>query len=259
MIKATELVREFTTGRRRDRHLVRSVDGVDLRVDDGEIVALLGPNGAGKTTTMRMLSTLEVPDDGSITIDGIDVSTRTSAEVRRRIGYVPQGGGTNPTARVLDEVVDHAMLYGQSRTDAMARARALFARLDLTDLAQRPCAALSGGQRRRVDLAAGMVHDPRLLILDEPTVGLDPQARADLWNLVGDLRRTDGLTVLLSTHYLEEASTVADRVVIIDHGRVVADGEPARLIGETCGEREGVTLDDVFRALTGHGDGSGAA
>lgn len=255
MIRAIGLVRDFTTGHRRRRRTVHAVDGIDLTVSDGETVALLGPNGAGKTTTMRMLTTLDTPTCGEILIGDLPVtgpsSVSDAARARRLIGYVPQGGGTNPTAHVLDEIVDHAMLYGLSRREATGRTRDLLSRLTLTGLEERPCAALSGGRRRRVDLAAGLAHRPRLLILDEPSVGLDPQARADLWELVTDLRRTEGLTVLFSTHYLEEAADIADRVVFIDRGRVVADGVPDQLIREICGEGENATLDDVFRTLTG--------
>jgi ABC-2 type transport system ATP-binding protein len=165
--------------------------------------------------------------------------------VRRRIGYVSQGGGINPATPVGEELELHAMLYGMHRARARERVREVLDRLGLGGLETRPGGALSGGQRRRFDLAFGLVHGPSLLFLDEPTTGLDPQSRANLWDHIRSLRQEHGLTVFLTTHYLDEADALADRLFIIDHGVIVAEGTPAQLKGGTG------TLDDVFLAITG--------
>ncbi|WP_239146986.1 ABC transporter ATP-binding protein [Planobispora rosea] len=197
-----------------------------------------------KTTTMRMLTTLLRPTAGTATVAGHDLVTDPRG-VRRRIGYVSQGGGTSPLNPVGEELELHARLYGMRPAQARERVAETLERLDLTALADRTGGALSGGQRRRFDLAFGLVHRPALLFLDEPTTGLDPQSRANLWDHIRRLREEDGLTVFLSTHYLDEADALADRLVIIDHGEVVAEGTPAELKGGTG------TLDDAFLAITG--------
>jgi ABC-2 type transport system ATP-binding protein len=243
---------------------VEAVRGVDLRVDQGELVAFLGPNGAGKSTTLRMLTTLLRPTSGSATVAGCDVRT-DPAGVRRRIGYLGQGNSAGHHQRVHDEMVSQGCAYGLSRNDARRRAGELLATLELADLRARVVSTLSGGQRRRLDVAIALVHRPPLLFLDEPSTGLDPQNRAHLWDHILDIRRQYGTTVFMTTHYLAEADTIADRVVIIDHGQVIADGTPARLKAELAGDRTrdaaGVkvrtadvarpTLDDVFLTLTG--------
>nr|BFE77964.1 hypothetical protein GCM10020093_005650 [Planobispora longispora] len=176
--------------------------------------------------------------------------------MRRRIGYVSQGGGVGPFDPVGEELELHAMLYGMRPAQARERVAETLERLDLAPLADRTGGTLSGGQRRRFDLAFGLVHRPTLLFLDEPTTGLDPQSRAALWDHIRRLREEDGLTVFLSTHYLDEADTLADRLIIIDHGAVVAEGAPAELKGGTG------TLDDAFLAITGRSlreDGEAAA
>ncbi|GIH96201.1 ABC transporter ATP-binding protein [Planobispora siamensis] len=237
MIKTSGLAKTFKGG-------VEAVRSIDLTVRAGEIVGFLGPNGAGKTTTMRMLTTLLRPTAGTAVIAGHDLVTDPQG-VRRRIGYVSQGGGVGPSAPVGEEIELHARLYGMGAAEARERVAGTLERLGLTALAARPGGALSGGQRRRFDLAFGLVHRPSLLFLDEPTTGLDPQSRANLWGHIRRLRDEDGLTVFLSTHYLDEADTLADRLVVIDHGTVVAEGTPAELKGGAG------TLDDAFLAITG--------
>ena len=172
-----------------------AVDGVDLDVAEGEVVAFLGPNGAGKTTTLRILTTLLKPTAGTATVAGYDVATQAE-DVRRSIGYVSQSGSTGSVTRAGEEVVDHGMLYGMSAADARARGQHLFEQLDLEGLWTRQPRAMSGGQRRRLDIVMGLIHEPTLVFLDEPTTGLDPQARANLWQHIADLRaaaRGDGV------------------------------------------------------------------
>ncbi len=235
MIQARGLVQTFHTGRGKSAKEVRAVDGVDLDVHEGEVVGFLGPNGAGKTTTLRMLTTLLRPTAGSATVAGHDVVTE-SVQVRRSIGYVSQVGSTFSGAYAGDEVVDHAMLYGMSRTDAVRRGQELFAQLQLDGLWKRMPKNMSGGQKRRLDVVMGLIHDPRLVFLDEPTTGLDPQARANLWEHIRGLRTRLGATVFLTTHYLDEADALADRIVIIDQGRIVASDTADNLKAQVAGD-----------------------
>ncbi|MEO8263737.1 MAG: ATP-binding cassette domain-containing protein, partial [Pseudolysinimonas sp.] len=216
MIHARGLARSFTTKKGREKTEVKAVDGVDIDVEDGEIIGFLGPNGAGKTTTLRMLTTLLKPTAGSATVAGFDVATQPE-QVRRSIGYVSQSGSTLPEALAGEEVVDHGRLYGISKAQATARGKELFEQLDLDGLWTRNPRAMSGGQRRRLDIAMGLVHDPKLIFLDEPTTGLDPQARANLWEHISALRTDRGATIFLTTHYLDEADALCDRILIIDH------------------------------------------
>ncbi|MEU9985095.1 ATP-binding cassette domain-containing protein [Streptomyces sp. NPDC050856] len=228
---------------------VEAVRGVDLRVAPGEILGFLGPNGAGKTTTLRMLTTLLPPTGGAATVAGCDLAG-DPVGVRRRIGYVAQSGGTDPGVPVREELVTQGRLYGLTRRRAAARAEELADDLDLGALLERPCAALSGGQRRRLDIAMGLTHRPEVLFLDEPTTGLDPGSRADLWRLVRRLRDQYGTTVFLTTHYLDEADELSDRLVVVDRGTVVADGTPAAL-KERYGGSPGASLQAAFLAITG--------
>ncbi|MFC4372976.1 ATP-binding cassette domain-containing protein [Nocardia halotolerans] len=228
---------------------VRAVDGIDLTVAREEVVAVLGPNGAGKTTLMRMLTTLLPPTSGSAEIGGHDVGRRP-AQVRRVIGYVGQGNSAGHTQRAMDEVVTQARIHGLDRKAARVRAGELFTALGLEGLGPRRSQAMSGGQRRRLDLAMGLVHQPSLLFLDEPTTGLDPHNRANLWDHIARLREQSGMTIVLTTHYLDEADHMADRVVIVDHGRVIADGSPHTLKSEHAGDQ--VTLET--RDATGAGE-----
>jgi ABC-2 type transport system ATP-binding protein len=235
MIKTSGLRKSFRSG----RTTVDAVRGVDLDVGDGEIFGFLGPNGAGKTTTLRMLATLIRPDGGSALIAGVDLVERPG-EVRRRIGYVAQGGGTWDEVSAREELAYQARLYGVKPAEARKRADQAVDAFQLTEFADRHCKTYSGGQRRRVDIALGIIHGPRVVFLDEPTTGLDPQSRAHLWSEVRRLR-DEGMTVFLTTHYLEEADALCDRVAIIDHGTVVAVDSPAELKRQVAGDV--VTLD----------------
>ena len=235
MIQARGLVQTFTTGRGKSKREVRAVDGVDLDIHEGEVVGFLGPNGAGKTTTLRMLTTLLRPTAGTATVNGYDV-VRESVMVRRSIGYVSQAGGTFSQARAGDEVVDHGMLYGLSHADATRRGHELFSRLQLDGLWERQPKNMSGGQKRRLDIAMGLIHDPSLVFLDEPTTGLDPQARANLWDHISRLRTERGATVFLTTHYLDEADELSDRILIIDNGKIVAADTAQNLKDQVSGD-----------------------
>jgi ABC-2 type transport system ATP-binding protein len=236
IIDARGLARTFTTKKR----TVRAVRGVDLSVNDGEIVGFLGPNGAGKTTTLRMLTTLLRPTAGTATVAGADL-LGDPAGVRRRIGYVPQAigatmGGTDPFCTVAEELRDQAGLYHLPAASATSRSAILLRQMDLAGLEERPVKTLSGGQRRRLEIALGLVHQPGLVFLDEPTTGLDPQSRSNLWDHIRGLRGDLGTTVFLTTHYLEEADALCDRIFIIDHGVIVAEGTPDELKRRISGD-----------------------
>ncbi|MFD1079007.1 ATP-binding cassette domain-containing protein [Longispora fulva] len=224
MIEAAGLSRRFTT-----KHgVVDAVRSVDFTVDAGEIVGFLGPNGAGKTTTMRMLTTLLKPTSGSAVVAGCDLAT-DPVGVRRRIGYVSQGGGANPGYIVHEEIELQARLYGLGRAEVARRVDEVIAILDLAELRDRVVGTLSGGQRRRLDIALGLVHGPELVFLDEPSAGLDPTSRSHLWSYIRRLRDEHGTTVFLSTHYLDEADALCDRVLIMDAGRIIAEDSPETL------------------------------
>ncbi|MEU4083227.1 ABC transporter ATP-binding protein [Streptomyces aureus] len=253
IISTAGLARTFAT----KRGPVEAVRGIDLTVRPGEILGLLGPNGAGKTTTLKMLTTLLAPTGGAATVAGCDLVT-DPAGVRRACGYVAQSGGVDPQVTVREELLTQGRLYRLPRPRAAARAADLAEELGLADVRDRRTAALSGGQRRRLDLALGLVHRPEVLFLDEPTTGLDPGSRAGLWDLVRRLRDTHGTTVFLTTHHLDEADALADRIVIVDRGVVAADGTPAALKLAHCGSLD-ATLQDTFLAVTGRGPAPAAA
>jgi len=234
IIETKDLRKSFKSRAGRESKTVDAVAGVDLAVEEGEIFGFLGPNGAGKTTTLRMLATLIVPDGGQATVAGLDLR-REPGEVRKRIGYVAQGGSTWDDSTAREELVLQARLYGHSKADAQTRAAAALEAFQLAEYADRKCKTYSGGQRRRVDVALGIIHGPRLVFLDEPTTGLDPQSRAHMWDEVRRLR-DEGMTVFITTHYLEEADALCDRVAIIDHGLIVAEGTPADLKREVSGD-----------------------
>jgi len=234
IIQTTALRRTFKGGGRGTKSEVVAVAGVDLSVAAGDIFGFLGPNGAGKTTTLRILATLLPPTSGSACVAGFDVAGE-ARQVRTRIGYVAQSGGSYRESTGREELVIQGRLFGMSKADSQARAAELLGALDLVDAADRTCGTYSGGMRRRLNIGIGMVHRPALLFLDEPTTGLDPQARARLWDEIRKLRDT-GTTVFLTTHYLEEADALCDRLAIIDHGRIVAEGSPDELKRQIAGD-----------------------
>ncbi|MEU4527570.1 ATP-binding cassette domain-containing protein [Micromonospora ureilytica] len=241
MIETRGLRKSFRSRAGRETKTVDAVRGVDLEVAEGEIFGFLGPNGAGKTTTLRMLATLIEPDGGEATIAGADLR-KDPAEVRRRIGYVPQGGSTWDESTAREELVLHARMYGISKADAQRRAARALDAFQLTEYADRKCKTYSGGQRRRLEIALGIIHEPKIVFLDEPTTGLDPQSRAHMWDEIRRLRG-DGMTVFITTHYLDEADALCDRIAIMDNGEVVAEGTPTELKREISGDVVLVGLD----------------
>jgi ABC-2 type transport system ATP-binding protein len=214
--------------------VVEAVTGIDLAVESGEIFGFLGPNGAGKSTTLRMLATLLAPDGGKAVVAGHDL-LRSPLEVRRRIGYVSQAGGTDRAATGREDLHLQARLYGLGKRDARGRAEELVSALDLSGFVDRPSRTYSGGQRRKLDIALGMVHQPAVLFLDEPTTGLDPVSRAQLWGRIRLLKEM-GTTVFLTTHYMDEADLLCDRVAIMDSGRIAAEGTPTELKRRISGD-----------------------
>lgn len=231
IIKANGLKKTFKSR----RGPVEAVRGVDIEVGDNEIVGLLGPNGAGKTTTLRMLTTLLSPSEGNADIAGHDLNTDPKG-VRSSIGYVSQSGGAAGEALVAEEIEYHARFYGLVKRKARARTEELLPLLDLGGLERRPVKTLSGGQERRLHIALGLVHQPPLVFLDEPTTGLDPQSRNNMWEHIRRLRRDLGTTIVLTTHYLEEADALCDRIYIIDDGEIVAEGTPGELKSRVNGD-----------------------
>ncbi|NWL13722.1 ABC transporter [Paenarthrobacter nitroguajacolicus] len=231
VIHTNKLTKTFTV----KKETVEAVKGVDIHVAPGELVAFLGPNGAGKSTTLRMLTTLLKPTSGSATVAGVDVA-KDPAGVRARIGYIGQGNGGGHSYRVIDELIMQGRFYGMNTTDAKARAETLMASLDLSDLAKRTVIKLSGGQRRRMDVALGLMHSPGLLFLDEPSTGMDPQNRANLWEHIMRMREEHGTTIVLTTHYMDEADSMSERVIVIDHGTIIADDTASRLKANLAGD-----------------------
>ncbi|GAA3556555.1 daunorubicin resistance protein DrrA family ABC transporter ATP-binding protein [Amycolatopsis ultiminotia] len=244
-IRAEGLVKRFGE--------TKALDGVDLEVPFGHVVGVLGPNGAGKTTAVRILATLLKPDAGHATVGGYDV-VRDPVRVRGMIGLTGQYASVDEDLNGTENLILLGRLLGLSRPDARARAKELLARFELSDAAKRPIRTYSGGMRRRLDLAASLVGRPAVLYLDEPTTGLDPHARNEVWSVVRGLV-ADGATVLLTTQYLEEADQLADRITVFDHGHVVADGRAdelkRRVGGQTVQVRPSSTadLDAVARIL----------
>ena len=254
---------------------VEAVAGVDMTVKTGEIFGFLGPNGAGKTTTLRMLTTLLPPSGGTATVAGFDV-LKQQDKVRDRIGYVGQAGGSDREIMGRTELVFQARLYGMSSSAAKKRAGELIEMLELEACADRKVSTYSGGQKRRLDIGLGLVHNPQLLFLDEPTTGLDPQSRARVWDEVRRMHDR-GTTVFLTTHYLDEADALCDRIAIIDHGKIVAEGTSEELKREVAGDlvtvsvtgnqqsavdllraqefvREATTEDGLVRLYVDHGE-----
>ncbi len=221
---------------------VKALIGVDLDVQRGTVLGLLGPNGAGKTTLVRILTTLLKPDSGRANVLGLDV-VKDAARLRSEIGLAGQYAAVDENLTGLENLTMVGRLYGDSRAGAKARAQELLARFDLTEAARRPTKTYSGGMRRRLDLAAALVAKPPLLFLDEPTTGLDPRSRLDLWTVIEELV-AEGRTALLTTQYLDEADRLADTIAVTDHGRVIASGTPDELKDRIGGERLEVRIED---------------
>ncbi|MET8168336.1 ATP-binding cassette domain-containing protein [Streptomyces sp. NPDC005329] len=233
-VEAHRLVKTYPGG-------VTALNGLDITVEPGTVFGLLGPNGAGKSTAVKILTTLARPDSGSATVAGHDV-LRHPDRVRRAIGVVAQNSGADPVATGRDNLRLQGRLYGVRGAALDRRVDELLERFALTEAARRPVKGYSGGMRRRLDVALGLVHRPEVLFLDEPTTGLDPEARSAMWDEIGRLAGEDGLTILLTTHYLEEADRLAERVAIVDRGRIVVTGTPDALKGELRGDAVHVEL-----------------
>jgi ABC-2 type transport system ATP-binding protein len=214
---------------------VRALDGLSFTVEAGAIFALLGPNGAGKSTTIKILNTLSSPDSGSAKVSGFDV-LREPQRVRSAIGCVAQKSGVDPEATGRENLTLQGRIYGLRGQDLRDRVNELLKRFRLSEAADSVARTYSGGMQRKLDIAMGLVHQPRVLFLDEPTTGLDPEARAGLWEDISRLANEDGITVLLTTHYLEEADQLARRLAIVDRGKLVVEGTPDQLKGELLGD-----------------------
>jgi ABC-2 type transport system ATP-binding protein len=223
-----------------------AVDHISFDVKPGEIFAFLGPNGAGKTTTIKMLTTLLRPTGGTLEIDGLDPA-KNQDDVRRRFGIVFQDPSIDGDLTAQENMEIHAVLYHVPRRDRAARIESLLKLFELWDRRKDQVKKFSGGMKRRLEIARGFLHTPKILFLDEPTLGLDPQSRNQLWTHVKHLNATEGVTVFLTTHYMDEAERVAHRIAIIDHGKIVAQGTPDELKQQTGGE----SLEQAFLTLTG--------
>jgi ABC-2 type transport system ATP-binding protein len=238
MIRIANLVKKYGD--------VSAVNDISLEVQQGEIFAFLGPNGAGKTTTIKMLTTLLTPTSGSVEIDGLNPITQ-STEVRRRFGIVFQDPSLDQELTASENMELHGVLYGVPRATRHQRTEQLLKIFELWERKDDPVKNYSGGMKRRLEIARGFLHTPRILFLDEPTLGLDPQTRNQLWTQVKALNEQEGVTVFLTTHYMEEAERVAQRIAIIDHGKIVATGTAAELKVQTGTD----SLEQAFLKLTG--------
>ena len=238
-IEARQLVKTYAV--RGEKHGIRALDGLDISVPRGMIYGLLGPNGAGKSTTVKILTSLARPDSGQARVEGVDVLARPG-QVRHMIGVVAQRSGADPTATGRENLILQGRLYGLRGASVRARADELLAHFGLTEAAGRLVRTYSGGMQRRLDVALGLIHRPAVLFLDEPTTGLDPESRAAMWQEIARLAGGEGMTVLLTTHYLEEADRLASRLAIVDRGRVVTTGTPDELKGELRGDAVQVEL-----------------
>jgi ABC-2 type transport system ATP-binding protein len=238
MIKVENLVKKFGDA--------AAVDDVSFEVAKGEIFAFLGPNGAGKTTTIKMLTTLLKPSSGQITLDGLD-PTRAANEARRRFGIVFQDPSLDDQLTALENMELHGVLYSVPRRERHERTEMLLKLFELWERRDSFVKDFSGGMKRRLEIARGFLHTPKILFLDEPTLGLDPQSRNQLWTHVKNLNKEEGVTVFLTTHYMDEAERVADRIAIIDHGKIIAQGSPEELKQQTATD----SLEEAFLALTG--------
>ena len=227
-IEAEGLVKTYPKG-------VRALDGISFTVERGTVFGLLGPNGAGKSTTVKILTTLTVPDEGRAAVAGHDV-VREPVRVRRSIGVVGQKHGIDPEATGIENLRLQGDMYGMPRREAKARSQELLGRFGLADAQKRLVRTYSGGMQRKLDVALGLMHRPHVLFLDEPTTGLDPEARAEMWTEIEQLALAEGVTVLLTTHYLEEADRLASKLAIVDRGNIVASGTPDDLKSELRGD-----------------------
>jgi ABC-2 type transport system ATP-binding protein len=234
-IEARRLVKTYPLPGKSKSGRLKALDGLDLNVPTGTVFALVGPNGAGKSTTVKILTSLATPDEGDATVEGVDV-LRSPAKARTVIGVVAQRSGADPTATGRENLILQGHLYGLDSRTAKRRADELLEHFQLSDAAKRFVRTYSGGMQRRLDVALGLMHRPKVLFLDEPTTGLDPESRTAMWQEISRLAAVDKMTVLLTTHYLEEADRLADRVAIVDNGRVVAEGEPEQLKQELKGD-----------------------
>ncbi len=239
-LDARDLVKTYPAGHGKDP--VRALDGLTFSIASGSVFGLLGPNGAGKSTAVKILTTLSRADSGTATVAGIDVRLAPD-RVRRAIGLVSQKASSDPMATGRENLVLAARIQGLLRLAARARADELLDRFGLNDAADRLVRTYSGGMARKLDVAIGLIHRPQVLFLDEPTTGLDPQARAEMWAEIARLAGDEQVTVLLTTHYLDEADRLADRLAIVDHGRVVVEGTPEQLKSELHGDTVQIELD----------------
>jgi ABC-2 type transport system ATP-binding protein len=240
-IEVAGLVKTYPAARKKPP--VRALDGLSFSVPQGVVLGLLGPNGAGKSTAVKILTTLSKADSGTARVAGFDV-VKDQHAVRLAIGYVPQKSSSDPMATATENLVLSGRIYGLSKQESVRRSAELLERFGLAEAADRQVRTYSGGMQRKLDVALGLVHRPTVLFLDEPTTGLDPEARAELWTEVERLSATEGLTVLLTTHYLEEADRLAAQLAIVDHGKVVAEGSPDQLKAELQGDSVQVELAD---------------
>jgi ABC-2 type transport system ATP-binding protein len=239
IISVKKLTKKFDTN--------TAVDDISFEVEKGQIFAFLGPNGAGKTTTIKMLTTLLDPTSGEITLNDFDV-VKNPRDTRKSFGIVFQDPSLDTELTAFENMEFHAVLYGLSRKVSAARINELLDLVELTDRKDDFVKNFSGGMKRRLEIARGLLHHPKVLFLDEPTLGLDPQTRNHIWGYIKDLNTKEGITVFFTTHYMEEADRVASRVAIIDHGKIIREGTPDELKKETGKE----SLEDAFIALTGN-------
>ncbi|MGW7362754.1 ATP-binding cassette domain-containing protein [Streptomyces sp. NPDC054841] len=240
MLKVRDLTKTF----RSRGNTVHAVSGVNIDVAEGELVGFLGPNGAGKTTTLRMLSTLLEPSAGEAIIAGCDLMADPSG-VRRNIGYVGQGNGAGLNMRVGEELMTQAGLYGMQRAAARRRVRILLRQYELEGMEKRTVGTLSGGQRRRLDIVLGVLHQPQLVFLDEPSTALDPQSRNNLWEHIRSLRDHHGTTIFLTTHYLDEVDALCERILVLDGGTIIAEGTPEGLKNDVSGDLVTIETDQL--------------
>ncbi len=224
-----------------------AVDSISFEVKKGEVFAFLGPNGAGKSTTIKMLTTLLEPTSGEVKVAGFDVGKQES-EVRHSFGIVFQDPSLDEDLTAYENMDLHGVLYGLNRKERKERVEGLMKFVELWDRQKDLVKRFSGGMKRRLEIARGLLHHPKILFLDEPTLGLDPQTRNHIWNYVKDMNQQEQMTIFFTTHYMEEAQRIAGRVAVIDHGKIIAQGSPTELLAQTSTQ----SLEDAFLVLTGH-------